>query len=288
MKETIFDSKKEISWCPGCGDYKILDSLKLALEELGLAPRDVVIASGIGQGAKMPHYMLCHIANGLHGRSLPLATGIKAANRALTVIAVGGDGDMYGEGGNHFIHAIRRNPDITNIVCNNMVYGLTKGQGSPTTARGTKTSSQPEGVTNSPLNPLALALACGAAFVARASAADTERTKNLIKAAIRHKGYALVDVFQPCVSFNRVNTWQWLTKATEWLPDARDASDFEEAMSLAMRAEPYPLGLIYQREPSADGNIFEAYQPPYRSGDDTPLYARTPRLDAVRTLLAER
>ena len=282
MRETAFDYKGEISWCPGCGDYKILDSLKLALDELGLAPRDVAVASGIGQGAKMPHYLRCHIANGLHGRSLPLATGIKASNRNLTVIAVGGDGDMYGEGGNHFIHAIRRNPDITNIVCNNMVYGLTKGQGSPTTARGTKTSSQPEGVISTPLNPLALALACGATFVARASAADVDRTKDLIKAAIGHKGYALIDIFQPCVSFNKVNTWQWLAEATEWLPEDRDASDLGEAMALAMRGEPYPLGMIYRREP---GESFEACQAAYKSGDDTPLYARKPRLDAVRELL---
>lgn len=285
MKETAFDYGGEISWCPGCGDYKILDSLKLALDELGLAPREVVIASGIGQGAKMPHYMRAHIANGLHGRSLPLATGIKASNRGLTVIAVGGDGDMYGEGGNHFIHAIRRNPDITNIVCNNMVYGLTKGQGSPTTALGTRTSSQPEGVTSAPLNPLALALACGATFVARASAADVERTKDLIKAAIGHRGYALIDIFQPCVSFNKVNTWQWLAEATEWLPGDRDASGFEEAMALALRSEPYPLGLIYRREPRES---FETSQAPYSSGDDTPLHARGPRLDAVRALLKGR
>ncbi len=282
MKETAFDYRGEISWCPGCGDYKILDALKLALDELGLAPKDVVVASGIGQGAKIPHYLRCHIANGLHGRSLPLATGIKASNRNLTVIAVGGDGDMYGEGGNHFIHAIRRNPDITNIVCNNMVYGLTKGQGSPTTARGTKTSSQPEGVTSTPLNPLMLALACGATFVARASAADVDRTKDLIKAAIGYKGYALIDIFQPCVSFNKVNTWQWLAQAAEWLPEDRDASDMNEALRLAMKADPYPLGIIYRREPH---ETFEACQAPYKSGDSTPLYERKPRMDAVNELL---
>jgi len=271
MRETAFDYNGEISWCPGCGDYKILDALKGALDELGLAPRDVVVASGIGQAAKMPYYLRCHIANGLHGRALPLATGIKAANRGLTVIAVGGDGDMYGEGGNHFIHTIRRNPDITNIVCNNMVYGLTKGQGSPTTARGVKTATQPYGVTNEPLNPLALALAAGAGFVARASAADEDRTKDVLKAAITHKGYALVDIFQPCVSFNKVNTWQWLSHAAEWLPEERSATDFSEAMSLAMRGEPYPLGVIYRRE---GRETFEEQQAPYRNGDDTPLYAR--------------
>lgn len=282
MKETAFDYTGEISWCPGCGDYKILDALKAALDELDLAPKDVVVASGIGQGAKMPYYLRCNIANGLHGRGLPLATGIKASNPGLTVIAVGGDGDMYGEGGNHLVHTIRRNPNITNIVCNNMVYGLTKGQGSPTTPRGTRTTSQPYGVRNEPLNPLMLALACGATFVARASAADTDRMKDIIKAAILHKGYALIDVFQPCVSFNKVNTWQWLAHATEWLPADRDASGFGEAMTLAARGEPYPLGILYRQE---GRESFEEGQAPYSSGDGTPLYARKPNLEVIQKLL---
>ena len=195
---------------------------------------------------------------------------------------MGGDGDMYGEGGNHFMHAIRRNPDITNIVCNNMIYGLTKGQGSPTTAIGMKTSTQPFGVTSKPLNPLLLALSCGATFVARASAADADRTKNIIVKAIKHKGYALVDIFQPCVSFNKVNTWQWLSKSTKWLDEDRDASDKLEAMRLSMETDPYPLGIIYRSEHE---KTFEENQAPYETGDDTPLYARTPALENIRKLL---
>ena len=283
MIKTAFDYTGEISWCPGCGDYKILDSLKMALSELGLDPAEVVVASGIGQAAKMPHYLKCHCVNGLHGRSLPLAAGIKASNRSLTVIAVGGDGDMYGEGGNHFMHAIRRNPDITNIVCNNMIYGLTKGQGSPTTSIGMKTSTQPFGVTSKPLNPLLLALSCGATFVARASAADAEKTKDIIVKAIKHKGYALLDIFQPCVSFNKVNTWQWLSKSTKWLDEERDASDKLEAMRLSMETDPYPLGIIYRSDTE---KTFEENQAPYEAGDDTPLYARTPALENIRKLLA--
>jgi len=283
MIKTEFDYTEEISWCPGCGDYKILESLKMALSELGLDPKAVVVASWIGQAAKMPHYLKCYCVNGLHGRALPLATGIKASNRSLTVIAVGGDGDMYGEGGNHFIHAIRRNPDITNIVCNNMVYGLTKGQGSPTTEIGMKTPTQPFGVTSKPLNPLLLALSSGATFVARASAADTERTKNIIVKAIKHKGYALIDIFQPCVTFNKINTWQWLMKSTKWLDEERDASDKFEAMRLSMESSPYPLGIIYRTEP---GRTFEENQAPYETNDDTPLYARAPSLESVRKLLA--
>ncbi|MCE5201519.1 MAG: thiamine pyrophosphate-dependent enzyme [Synergistaceae bacterium] len=282
MIHTAFDYNGEISWCPGCGDYKILESLKMALDEVKLDPLNVVIVSGIGQAAKMPHYLKCHSVNGLHGRALPLATGIKASNRNLAVIAVGGDGDMYGEGGNHFLHAIRRNPDITNIVCNNMIYGLTKGQGSPTTPLGMKTPTQPFGVTSQPLNPLLLALSCGATFVARASAADAERTKDIIVQAIRHKGYALIDIFQPCVSFNKTNTWQWLMGNTKWLEKDRDTSDKLEAIELSMQTDPYPLGILYC---SDERNTFEESQPPYESGDNTPLYARAPRLDSVRKLL---
>lgn len=283
MSKTRFDYDGEISWCPGCGDFKILEALKSALEDLDIDPARLAVVSGIGQAAKMPHYMKCNCVNGLHGRALPLATGVKAANRNLTVIAVGGDGDMYGEGCNHFIHAIRRNPDITNIVCDNMIYGLTKGQGSPTTARGTKTPAQPEGVTSLPLNPMLLAIACGATFVARGSAADLPRTASLIKRAIRHKGYALIDIFQPCVSFNKTNTWQWLAASTRWLEESRDASDKGEALALAMAHEPYPLGVLFETTP---GQTFEEEQAPYLAGDDTPLHLRPRPLDAVRRLLA--
>lgn len=282
MIETAYDYNGEIAWCPGCGDFKILDALKLALRGLEIDPLKLAVVSGIGQAAKMPHYMKCHCVNGLHGRALPLATGVKAADRSLTVVAVGGDGDMYGEGGNHFIHCIRRNPDITNIVCNNMIYGLTKGQGSPTTELGTKTTTQPRGVTNAPLNPLAVALACGATFVARASAADAERTAEIIRRAISHKGYALVDIFQPCVSFNKKNTWQWLQSSTRWLDDGRDTADLMAAFSLAMKSDPYPLGIFYQTE---DKPCFEEVQAPYEKGDARPLWDREPNLDFVKKML---
>lgn len=282
MIGTAYDYNGEIAWCAGCGDFKILDSLKLALHELDVDPLKLVVVSGIGQAAKMPHYMKCNCVNGLHGRALPLAAGIKASDRSLTVIAVGGDGDMYGEGGNHFVHCIRRNPDITNIVCNNMIYGLTKGQGSPTTERGTKTTTQPRGVTSTPLNPLALALACGATFVARASAADAERTAEIIKHAISHKGYALVDIFQPCVSFNKKNTWQWLQSSTRWLDAGHDTSDFMAAVSLTRESEPYPLGIFYRAE---SGPSFEEAQAPYEKGDNSPLWSREPKLDFVKKML---
>jgi len=280
--KNAFDYEGEISWCPGCGDFNILESLKTALHELGMNPLDVVVVSGIGQAAKMPHYLKCNSVNGLHGRALPVATGIKASNRNLTVIAVGGDGDMYGEGGNHFMHAIRRNPDITNIICNNMIYGLTKGQGSPTTPIGTVTPTQPSGVASTPLNPLLIALSCGATFVARASAADAGLTKEIIVRAIKHKGYSMIDIFQPCVSFNKTKSWQWLLKNTKWLDSARDASDILEAMRLSMQTDPYPLGIIYEK---TSRTTFEENCAPYQQGDSTPLYLRTPKTDSVKKLL---
>ncbi|MEE9523798.1 MAG: thiamine pyrophosphate-dependent enzyme, partial [Thermodesulfovibrionales bacterium] len=187
----------DIAWCPGCGNFGILNALKEALSGLDIEPEDLVMVSGIGQAAKIPHYLRANFFNGLHGRALPPATGIKASNPGLTVIAESGDGDMYGEGGNHFIHTIRRNPDITNIVHNNMVYGLTKGQASPTSQIGFMTPVQVHGVFPEPFNPIAVAISLDASFVARTFIGDRDQTVDILKKAISHKGYALVDIFQP-------------------------------------------------------------------------------------------
>jgi len=271
----------DISWCPGCGDFKILDSIKNALRELELTPLDVVMVSGIGQAAKTPHYMRSHFFNGLHGRALSNATAIKAANRSLKVIAVGGDGDMYGEGGNHFTHTIRRNPDITNLVFNNMVYGLTKGQASPTSPVGFRTSVQVDGVQSRPFNPLAASLVNGATFVARAFAGDGEQTKEIIKRAILHKGYSLVDIFQPCVSFNSVNTYKWFQENT-YTVDGHDEEDFRKALELALVEEgPFPLGVLYRREGVP---VFEDTLAAYRN-DDRPLFRREAPRKAVKELI---
>ncbi len=209
-----FDRKIDIAWCPGCGNFSIRKALLAALEELDLARENLVFVSGIGQAAKMPHYINASFFNGLHGRALPPATAIKACNPELTVIAEGGDGDMYGEGGNHFLHATRRNPDITLFVHDNMVYGLTKGQAAPTSRPGMETPVQVFGVFEKPLNPMALAIALDVTFVARVFCGDVDATKDVMKKAIRHKGFALVDIFQPCVSFNKVNTFQWFKDNT--------------------------------------------------------------------------
>lgn len=239
----------DIAWCPGCGDYGILRIVKTALAELEIGPEQTVIVSGIGQAAKIPHYLRCNFFNGLHGRALPPATAIKASNPKLTVIAEGGDGDMYGEGGNHFIHTIRRNPNITNIVHNNMVYGLTKGQASPTSRKDFQTPVQVQGVINEPFNPLAVAIALDASFVARGFSGEFEKTKELVKRAIQHQGYALVDIFQPCVSFNKVNTHAWFRENTYWLDDTHNPNNRSEAFAKATEEMPFPLGVFYTSPP---------------------------------------
>lgn len=235
----------DIAWCPGCGNYAILNTLKQALVELKISPEQLVVVSGIGQAAKIPQYFKTNYFNGLHGRTLPPATGIKAANPNLTVIAESGDGDMYGEGGNHFIHAIRRNPDITNIVHNNLVYGLTKGQASPTSELGFRTPIQLNGVVSQPFNPISIAIALDASFVARAFAGDIEETKKIIKKAILHKGYALVDIFQPCVTFNKNNTYDWFKEHIFYLDKKHDATNRIDAFKKSIEQNKLPLGVFY-------------------------------------------
>lgn len=247
MNTEVFKSEiTDISWCPGCGNFGILNILKQALTELEITPENLVMVSGIGQAAKIPHYLRCNFFNGLHGRALPPATAIKAVNPGLTVIAESGEGDMYGEGGNHFLHTIRRNPDITNIVHNNLVYGLTKGQASPTSQTGFRTPVQVNGVINEPFNPIAVALALDTSFVARAFVGDAAQTKEIFKKAISHRGYALVDVFQPCVSFNKHNTYQWFKDHTYYLDDeSHDPADKSTAFAKAIETDKLPLGIFY-------------------------------------------
>lgn len=250
MKQNKFDLDHDIdnAWCPGCGNFGILSALKLALEDLELDPKQVVLASGIGQAAKTPQYLQCHYFNGLHGRAIPVATAIKASNPNLTVIAESGDGDTYGEGGNHFMHGIRRNSDITNIVHNNMIYGLTKGQASPTTEEGMKTKIHIRGTFEEPFNPISVAIAMDASFVARANIGDLKQTKEILKAAIQHRGHALVDVFQPCVVFNKINTYAWFKEHTYTLPEDYDSTDRQAAFQKACEEDKMPLGVIYKRE----------------------------------------
>jgi 2-oxoglutarate ferredoxin oxidoreductase subunit beta len=271
----------DIAWCPGCGNFPILKILKQALAELEVKPTNLVLVSGIGQAAKIPHYLKANVFNGLHGRALPPATAIKAANPALTVIAESGDGDMYGEGGNHFLHTIRRNPDITNIVHNNMVYALTKGQASPTSQMGFRTPVQVNGVFLEPFNPLAVAIALNAGFVARAFAGDGDKTKEILKKAIKHKGYALVDIFQPCTSFNKLNTYQWFKEHTHYLEDSHNQHNRNEAFKRATETEKLPLGIFYinNNRTTFEENI-RTYREPQK-----PLYECEPDIEKLRSLI---
>ncbi|MCW4033630.1 MAG: thiamine pyrophosphate-dependent enzyme [Candidatus Bathyarchaeota archaeon] len=247
----------DIAWCPGCGNYGILEILKASLAELNIPPENLVIVSGIGQAAKIPHYLRTNFFNGLHGRSLPVASAIKASNPGLTVLAESGDGCMYGEGGNHFVQAIRRNSNITNIVHNNMVYSLTKGQASPTSDIGFKTPIQVDGVFHEPFNPLSIAIALDASFVARAYVGDSEKTKAIMKKAILHKGYALVDILQPCVVYNKMNTYKWFAENTYYLEKSYESTNRVVAFKRAIEKESIPLGIFYTNtnKPTFEENL---------------------------------
>lgn len=258
-------------WCPGCGNFSILQHLKEVLDEMGLDPIQTVVVSGIGQAAKTPQYMNVNMFNGLHGRALPVAQGLKVANPSLTVIAEGGDGDMYGEGGNHFMAAIRRNANIVNIVHNNMVYGLTKGQASPTSQRGFKTTVQTEGVHVEPFNPIATAISLDASLVIRTFSGDKEHCKEMLKIAMLHKGYVLIDIFQPCVSYNKINTFKWFKENVYKLPSEYDPTDKVKAFEKSLESHPFPIGVIYKSLPKVI--LEEALRHECQIGEN-PLYSR--------------
>lgn len=258
----------DIAWCPGCGNFGILKLIREVLDELEADGRSTVIVSGIGQAAKTPYYIDVNMFGVLHGRAVPVATAVKAANPELTVVAEGGDGDMYGEGGNHFLHAVRRNVNIVHIVHNNMVYGLTKGQASPTSQKGFETKVQVDGVGNEPFNPLSVALALRASFVSRINIGNPEHAKTVLKAAFLHPGYALVDIFQPCVTFNKINTYAWFKENTYELDANHDTGDLGAAMARALESMPLPLGIFYRQE----GSTFESR---IRHGERRPLYLNT-------------
>ncbi len=247
MEPQDYNIEGKTAWCPGCGNFPILKTVKAAFAELDIMPHRVLLVSGIGQAAKLPHYLKCNVFNGLHGRALPVATGAKLANHDLPVIVTTGDGDCYGEGGNHLIHAIRRNINIKVFVHDNQIYGLTKGQASPTSMEGMKTKVQTFGVLSEQLNPLALAISLDASFVARGFAGDGEFLKGLMKEAITHKGFALLDILQPCVTFNKLNTFKWYRERVyriepEYNPEDRSGA-FERSLEWG---EKIPTGIIYR------------------------------------------
>lgn len=270
------------NWCPGCGNFPIWHSLKRAIVELNLEPHNVAIFSGIGCSSKMPHWINTYGFHGIHGRPLPIATGARLANNNLTVIAVGGDGDGYGIGIGHFIHAMRRNLNITYIVTNNQVYGLTTGQTSPTSDKGYATKSTPTGVIEIPINPIALAIASGATYISRGFSKEMKHLTKLIADGVRHEGFALVDVLQPCVTFNRKNTYEWFSKRVYKLEETdHDATNKQAAFLKSLEWDDrIPIGLFYREA-----------RPTYE--DDLPQIAETPlarqRIEDIdiRTLMAE-
>jgi 2-oxoglutarate ferredoxin oxidoreductase subunit beta len=265
----------ETAWCPGCGNFSIRKAVVKALAALGLPPHKVVFSTGIGQAAKAPHYIRVNTFNGLHGRSLPAATGIKLANPELAVFAESGDGCSYGEGGNHFLAALRRNVDMTYIVHDNQIYGLTKGQASPTTMTGQKTKTQPHGVASAPFNPVAVAVTMGAGFVARGFAGEIDHLADLIVQAARHPGFSLIDVLQPCVSFNKVNTFAWYKQRCYKLGDEHDPADFQAALAKALEfGDRIPLGVLWKSE-----------RPAFPLAAPGPLAAREPDMAALADVI---
>lgn len=264
-----YESDRVTAWCPGCGNFPLRKALVSALQELRLAPEQVVMYTGIGQAAKMPHYIRVNGFNGLHGRALPPSLGMRVANPGLKVIVESGDGDTYGEGGNHLLHNIRRNPDLTHLVHDNQIYGLTKGQASPTTGPEQATSVQPNGITAQPFNPIRFALGMRASFVARGFVGEQDHLKELIKTAIEHRGYALVDILQPCISFNKVNTYQWYQQRVYKLAQDYNPNDYRVAIAKAEEwGERIPLGVIYREERP----VFRDY---LQQLDDKPLVEKS-------------
>ena len=245
-----FKGKADPDWCPGCGDFGVLTALKQALVELNLHPHKVMTISGIGCSSNLPGYVSTYGMHTLHGRALAVATGAQLANHDLKIIVTGGDGDGYGIGGNHFIHSMRRNVDLTYIVMNNQIYGLTTGQISPTSTKGMKTKSTPVGSVENPIFPVSLAIAAGATYVARGYTGQVKHLVDLIKGGIQHKGFALIDAFSPCVTFNLDNTHEFFKHRTKKLEDmGHDPTDFAAAIQKSYEwGDEIPIGLFWKRE----------------------------------------
>ncbi|MBC7261517.1 MAG: 2-oxoacid:ferredoxin oxidoreductase subunit beta [Chloroflexi bacterium] len=266
------------TWCTGCGNFAIWNALKKALAESRLAPHQVMLVSGIGCGSKLPDYTTANGYLSLHGRTLAVATGVRLANHGLKVICTHGDGDSYGEGGNHFISAVRRNIGLVDIVQNNRVYGLTKGQYSPTSPHGFISKTSPQGAIEYPFNPLAIALAANGTFISRGWSGDVEHLTWLIKEALQHRGYALIDVLQPCVTFNRMYSYDWLRPRVYKVQDDPhyDPSDKAAAFAKAQEwGERIPIGIIYRTE---DVPAYEEQVPALASG---PLVKQPLRLKTI-------
>jgi len=249
LDKDTYKGKIHPDWCPGCGDFSVLSALQAALFELGLKPYQVVVISGIGCSSNLPGFINTYGMHTLHGRALAVGNGVRLANHELKVICVGGDGDGFGIGGNHFTHSMRRNVDLTYIVMDNQIYGLTTGQTSPTSRKGMKTKSTPDGNLENPINPIPQAIVGGATYVARGFSGKQKHLVDLLKGAIQHKGFSLVDVFSPCVTYNKDNTYQFFNPRVKILEEqGHDATDFNKALEKGYQwGEEIPIGLFWKR-----------------------------------------
>ena len=285
---TMADLKGKVDpdWCPGCGDFGVLAALQKAMMELRIPTHNVVTISGIGCSSNLPGYVNTYGMHTLHGRALAVATGVKLANHGLTVVVTGGDGDGFGIGGNHFIHTMRRNVDLLYIVMDNQIYGLTTGQTSPTSRVGMKTKSMPFGNIEAPVNPISLALAAGATFVARGFSGEQKHLTDLIKQGIEHQGFSFLDVFSPCVTYNHDNTYQWFRPRVKKLEDdaTYDSSNWTAAMEKSLLwAEEIPIGKFFER---TDVPALHAAEPVLNAGPLVQQDSRVPP-DVARTFIEE-
>ena len=243
-------SEKKPTWCPGCGDFGVVAAVEMALKRLAIPSHNVVIVSGIGCSSNLPHFLTSYGFHAIHGRAVPVAEGIRWANHGLTVIGTGGDGDGFGIGAGHFVHAMRRNIDLTYVTMDNQIYGLTTGQASPTSRMGQKTKSTPTGVIENPIDPIALALASGATYIARGFSGDVKHLTDLVANGIQHKGFAFVDVFSPCVTYNKVNTFDFFRQRVYKLESAgHDPSNIVRAWERSLEwGDKIPIGLFYKTD----------------------------------------
>jgi 2-oxoglutarate/2-oxoacid ferredoxin oxidoreductase subunit beta len=260
-----YDSVVDPDWCPGCGDFGVLKALKMAAGKLSIQPKDLFVVSGIGCSSNLPGFIHAYGVHSLHGRAVAVASGVKFANHDLHVVITCGDGDGYGIGIGHFIHAMRRNLDLTYIVMNNQIYGLTTGQASPTTMKDMRTKSTPRGNAEQPINPISLALVSGATYVSRAFSGEPNHMADIIAGAIAHRGFALVDVFSPCVTYNKINTYPWFKQRVYKLENetAYKTGDYQQAVGRSMEwGDRIPIGLFYK----GDQAIYEDSEPALKKG----------------------
>ncbi|OZI11488.1 2-oxoacid ferredoxin oxidoreductase [Bacillaceae bacterium SAS-127] len=245
-----FRNNVKPNWCPGCGDFSVQAAIQRAAANVGLTPEKLAVISGIGCSGRISGYINSYGLHGIHGRALPIAQGVKMANKDLTVIASGGDGDGFAIGMGHTIHAMRRNIDLTYIVMDNQIYGLTKGQTSPRSAEGFKTKSTPKGAIESALSPMELAITSGATFVAQSFSTDLKELTAIIEAGIEHKGFSIINVFSPCVTYNKINTYDWFKEHLTKLSTVEeyDSSNRELAMNTLMKHDSLVTGIIYQNK----------------------------------------